>query len=281
MRLFRVWTGDWRGRGKLHGETLTMPRGFWPEQVKARELSSVATLYDHPTRAAVALRFKDGRVAVVGCAGDDIASFSRLVSATAAAPAAKAPATKGGGWLLPTAAVAAPLLLGVFFTTEMRLPAMDQIRLPAMQWPDIRWPEHATPQSGGPAQPTQQSNADDRYDAAAPFDSESIETGSIQPARAPSAPAAVEPTEIVLQSCPSPYCGSIARLIVEKPVPVYERRNGWIRISEYYDADCRNGITTFIEGPANACTRENGVHNGQVAEWAPAAAFKIVSASQR
>lgn len=292
MRQFRVWTGDWRGRGKFHGQTLTMPRGLWPERVKARELSSVATLYDHPTRAAVALRFKDGRVAVVGCAGDDIASFSRLVSATAAAPAAaKAPAKTGGGWLLPTAAIAAPLLLGVFVTTDLRLPAMDQIRLPAIEWPDIRLPERPAPQGGGPAQPNQQSQADDRNDAAVPFDSESIETGSIGPAPstrtpnrstpAPSAPRGVAPPEIILQSCPSPYCGSLGRLIAQERMTVYEQRNGWIRISDYFDADCRGGTSPFIEGTENACTAENGVRGGKVAEWAPAAAFRIDSLPQR
>jgi hypothetical protein len=48
---------------------------------------------------------------------------------------------------------------------------------------------------------------------------------------------------------------------------IYEHRNGWARVSEYYDAFCQNGLSQFVDSGNAACIESNGIANGLLAEW--------------
>jgi len=48
---------------------------------------------------------------------------------------------------------------------------------------------------------------------------------------------------------------------------VIERRDGWGRVSKYYDASCQDGASEYIKYGNKACTKTNGIVNGQFAEW--------------
>ena len=48
---------------------------------------------------------------------------------------------------------------------------------------------------------------------------------------------------------------------------IFEDRNGWARVSKYYDAFCRNGLSQYVESGNAACTESNGIVDGRFAEW--------------
>ena len=73
--------------------------------------------------------------------------------------------------------------------------------------------------------------------------------------------------EIDRVSCPAPSCGVIGQLMKNEQVTILEEKDGWSRISIYYDAGCRNGMSVFISQGNRDCIAENGIYEGKVAEW--------------
>lgn len=69
------------------------------------------------------------------------------------------------------------------------------------------------------------------------------------------------------RTCPSKECGTVGKQFFRESVPVYERRDGWVRTTKLYDAFCIGGRSEFVDkGPAE-CIPENGIYDGKFAEW--------------
>lgn len=69
------------------------------------------------------------------------------------------------------------------------------------------------------------------------------------------------------RTCPSTECGTVGRLYYRESAKVQEIRNGWGRISKYYNASCVDGRSEFVDDGRAGCTRQNGIVDGQFAEW--------------
>ncbi|MBL0933874.1 MAG: hypothetical protein IBJ07_03895 [Rhizobiaceae bacterium] len=69
------------------------------------------------------------------------------------------------------------------------------------------------------------------------------------------------------RTCPSLECGAIGRFYAGESIVVYETVEGWSRVSEYYTAGCFDGRSLFVESGLDACTAENGINDGELAEW--------------
>ena len=68
-------------------------------------------------------------------------------------------------------------------------------------------------------------------------------------------------------SCPSIDCGIVGRLFFRESVIVYQTRDGWSRISGYSAAGCSGGKAAFVQSGRDDCSKENGISNGEFAEW--------------
>ena len=68
-------------------------------------------------------------------------------------------------------------------------------------------------------------------------------------------------------SCPSNRCGVLGEIYYRSKATVLERREGWGRITRYYDAFCEAGKSRYFKGGTADCLETNGVKNSQVAEW--------------
>lgn len=71
----------------------------------------------------------------------------------------------------------------------------------------------------------------------------------------------------IRRTCPSVDCGAVGRFYRGESVLVYETSDGWARVSRYYDAGCADGASSFVDSGEAACTAENGIRDGQFAEW--------------
>lgn len=87
-------------------------------------------------------------------------------------------------------------------------------------------------------------------------------------------PAVVAPKQLWVTSerlnrrtCPSEKCGSVGQLMFRESATVYEKQNGWGRITEPYHASCKNGKSEYVDSGNAACNEINGIKNGQFAEW--------------
>ena len=69
------------------------------------------------------------------------------------------------------------------------------------------------------------------------------------------------------RSCPNEKCGSVGQLFFRESATVYEEKNGWARITKYYDANCQSGKSLYVDSGNAKCTKENGITDGQFAEW--------------
>lgn len=69
------------------------------------------------------------------------------------------------------------------------------------------------------------------------------------------------------RTCPSTECGVVGKLLFRESAKVMETRNGWARITKYYDAACSGGRSAYVDTGRADCTAENGIENGQLAEW--------------
>ena len=72
------------------------------------------------------------------------------------------------------------------------------------------------------------------------------------------------------QTCPAPTCGIVGVLKFRERATVLEEKDGWARITKYYDASCVNGISQYVDRGNKKCVASNGISNGEFAEWVPA-----------
>lgn len=68
-------------------------------------------------------------------------------------------------------------------------------------------------------------------------------------------------------TCPSERCGVVGQLMFRESAHVYERRDGWARISEPYLAGCANGRSDYVDTGNADCVEDNGIVGGRLAEW--------------
>ena len=73
------------------------------------------------------------------------------------------------------------------------------------------------------------------------------------------------------RTCPSENCGIVGQLFFREGVEIYETQDGWVRITQPYDASCVNGISEYVDAGNNACSAENGISGDQFSEWVSAA----------
>lgn len=71
----------------------------------------------------------------------------------------------------------------------------------------------------------------------------------------------------VRRTCPSMACGTIGRFFPGESVIVYESEDGWSRVSRYYSAGCHGGRSSFVDAGPSECTPQNGIRDGEFAEW--------------
>lgn len=69
------------------------------------------------------------------------------------------------------------------------------------------------------------------------------------------------------RTCPSTECGVVGQLFFRESATVVETKNGWGRVSNYYDASCVGGRSKYVDSGRADCTPENGIVNGSFAEW--------------
>lgn len=69
------------------------------------------------------------------------------------------------------------------------------------------------------------------------------------------------------RTCPETRCGSVGWLFYREQAIVYEKKDGWGRVTKYYDASCRNGVSEYVDTGNARCSGGNGITNGKFAEW--------------
>ncbi|MEO3387654.1 hypothetical protein [Mesorhizobium sp. CAU 1741] len=69
------------------------------------------------------------------------------------------------------------------------------------------------------------------------------------------------------RTCPSLDCGIVGTFFPGESVVIHESLNGWMRVSDYYSAGCYEGRSSYVESGPNGCTAENGIQDGEFAEW--------------
>ena len=72
------------------------------------------------------------------------------------------------------------------------------------------------------------------------------------------------------RTCPASTCGIVGALKFREKATILEEKNGWVRITRYYDASCFNGITQYVDSGNKQCISGNGIKKGEFAEWVAA-----------
>lgn len=75
----------------------------------------------------------------------------------------------------------------------------------------------------------------------------------------------------VRHTCASATCGDVGELFYRERVEVFETVDGWVRVSQPYDAACFNGRSEYVDALNDQCTTSNGIVDGKFAEWIAAA----------
>ena len=81
--------------------------------------------------------------------------------------------------------------------------------------------------------------------------------------------------ELDRRTCPAASCGIVGQLLKNEQVTIVEEKDGWGRITIYYDAACKNGKSLFISKGSRSCLPENGIDDGKMAEWVKMADLTI------
>jgi len=71
-------------------------------------------------------------------------------------------------------------------------------------------------------------------------------------------------------TCPSTSCGTVGRYFFREAADVAEIKGDWARVSKRYDASCAGGKSAYVDEGNAACTPDNGVVDGEFAEWVEA-----------
>ena len=69
------------------------------------------------------------------------------------------------------------------------------------------------------------------------------------------------------RTCPSTRCGVVGQFFFREAARILETKNGWARISGYYDASCVNGRSEYVDEGNAECNPDNGIVDGRLAEW--------------
>ncbi|KAB2655132.1 hypothetical protein F9K94_21500 [Brucella tritici] len=69
------------------------------------------------------------------------------------------------------------------------------------------------------------------------------------------------------KTCPSVKCGTVGTLSFRESAKVLETRNGWGRITRFYDASCSGGTSQYVDSGRAVCDKTNGIVGGNFAEW--------------
>jgi len=72
------------------------------------------------------------------------------------------------------------------------------------------------------------------------------------------------------RTCPSESCGIVGQYFFREAVTIHEQRDGWVRVSQHYDASCVNGKSQYVDVGNAACDPANGIIDGKFAEWVSA-----------
>jgi len=72
------------------------------------------------------------------------------------------------------------------------------------------------------------------------------------------------------RTCPSESCGVVGQFFFREGVTIHERRDGWARVTQPYDASCVNRRSEYVDIGNAACDPANGITDGQFAEWVSA-----------
>lgn len=80
---------------------------------------------------------------------------------------------------------------------------------------------------------------------------------------------------VKLRSCPSSECGRLGSLMFREKTVILQKKDGWARITKYYNGMCENGLSAFVSEGNAACTAQNGFNAGMVAKWVPLTALAL------
>lgn len=69
------------------------------------------------------------------------------------------------------------------------------------------------------------------------------------------------------RTCASEQCGIVGQLFFRESAHVYERTDGWARVTKPYSASCVGGVSEYVDRGNKACTAANGIADGEFAEW--------------
>ena len=69
------------------------------------------------------------------------------------------------------------------------------------------------------------------------------------------------------RTCPSAACGIVGQSFFRDGHPILETKDGWARVTTFYDAFCQGGRSQFVDRGNARCASENGVVEGKFAEW--------------
>ena len=71
-------------------------------------------------------------------------------------------------------------------------------------------------------------------------------------------------------TCPSTDCGIVGQFVFREGADVFEDKDDWARVSQYYDASCASGRSEYVDSGDSRCDPENGIVDGKFAEWVEA-----------
>lgn len=69
------------------------------------------------------------------------------------------------------------------------------------------------------------------------------------------------------RACPSTQCDLVGQLFFQEKATVFEEKNGWSRISNYYSASCEGGRSEYIDSGNADCVESSEIQGGKFAEW--------------
>lgn len=72
------------------------------------------------------------------------------------------------------------------------------------------------------------------------------------------------------RTCPSETCGIVGQFFFREGTLILERRDGWARVTEPYDASCVGGRSEYVDSGNATCDGPNGIADGQFSEWVSA-----------
>lgn len=75
------------------------------------------------------------------------------------------------------------------------------------------------------------------------------------------------------RTCPSITCGNVGWISERQVVEALEKKDGWVRITQQYDASCVDGQSEYVDDGKKTCTPDNGITSGKFAEWVPMSAL--------